>query len=103
MRCTSRGSALTCASRCTIGSPNVRFGTKWLSITSQCTRSAEGIRAISAAKGLKSADRMLGSIRTALPRPYAPGVDVLGPERSGGAGNGVLRVDAVVVLGEEGR
>ena len=40
IRCTSSGSAETVASRSTTGSPIVRLGTKWLSMTSTCTQSA---------------------------------------------------------------
>ncbi len=47
----------------TTGSPMVRFGTKWLSITSTWTASASGILAISPARFAKSAFRMLGVMR----------------------------------------
>src|SRR6185295_2589571 len=46
----------------TIGSPRVRFGTKWLSITSTCSQSACEIRAASEARLAKSDASMLGEI-----------------------------------------
>src|SRR5450755_3221055 len=49
---------------CTIGSPSVRFGTKWLSMTSTCSQSAPVTAAASSARWAKSADRMLGAINT---------------------------------------
>ena len=53
--------------RSTICGPNVRLGTKWLSITSTCTRSAVAIFSRSRCMLTKSADRMLGLIRAGMP------------------------------------
>ena len=44
------------------GSPRVRFGTKWWSITSTCTRSALAMALRSRSRLQKSAERMLGAI-----------------------------------------
>src|SRR6185437_11096575 len=63
MRCTSSGIGETSWMRPTICGPNVRFGTKWLSITSTCTRSADEMRSMSRCMFTKSAARMLGLIR----------------------------------------
>ena len=62
IRCASSGRSVDRASASTIVGPNVRFGTKWLSITSTCTQSALPIRATSAPRSAKSAFRMLGVI-----------------------------------------
>ena len=62
IRCASTGRSLARTSASTIVGPNVRFGTKWLSITSTCTQSAPGMRATSAPRFAKSALRMLGVI-----------------------------------------
>ena len=48
IRCTSSGTGLVAWMRSTICGPNVRFGTKWLSMTSTCTKSAAAMRASSA-------------------------------------------------------
>ncbi len=64
MRCTSSGTGLVSWMRPTICGPNVRFGTKWLSMTSTCTKSAPAMRASSASMLTKSAARMLGLMRT---------------------------------------
>ena len=51
------------SSASTTGSPSVRFGTKWLSITSTCSQSAlPATRSHSRARSAKSAERMLGAI-----------------------------------------
>src|SRR4051795_4724955 len=51
----------------TTGGPIVRFGTKWPSITSTCSRSASGATAsMASARAAKSADRIDGAIRTTL-------------------------------------
>src|SRR6476619_2581105 len=62
IRCASSGVSVDRASASTIVGPNVRFGTKWLSITSTCTQSALPIRRTSAPRLAKSALRMLGVI-----------------------------------------
>ena len=51
----------------TAGGPKVRFGTKWLSITSTCTQSApwSSTARISRPKSAKSAERIEGAILTA--------------------------------------
>ena len=46
----------------TTGRPRVRFGTKWLSMTSTCSQSAVATAAASSASRAKSADKMLGEI-----------------------------------------
>src|SRR6188472_874389 len=46
----------------TTGSPSVRFGTKWLSITSTCIASELGTLSIAVCRFAKSAERMLGMI-----------------------------------------
>src|SRR5882757_955236 len=47
----------------TTGRPRVRFGTKWLSITSTCSQSAPLTAAVSSASRAKSAARIDGAIR----------------------------------------
>ena len=47
---------------CTTGSPIVRLGTKWPSITSTCSQSAFSTASASSPSWAKSADRMLGAI-----------------------------------------
>ena len=71
MRCTSSGTGLVAWIRSTICGPNVRFGTKWLSITSTWTKSAVAMRASSACMLTKSAARMLGLIRMPPWRPFS--------------------------------
>ena len=44
IRCASSGRSVALARLSNTGSPMVRFGTKWLSITSTCTQSALGMR-----------------------------------------------------------
>src|SRR2546422_9016767 len=63
---TSSGRVVTLRRASTMGGPMVRFGTKWPSMTSTCTRSAPACStaAISSAKCAKSDDRMEGAIRT---------------------------------------
>jgi hypothetical protein len=63
MRWQSTGMATCLSSDSTTGRPSVRFGTKWLSITSTCSQSAAGATAAaSSASRAKSADKMLGEI-----------------------------------------
>src|SRR4051794_41117495 len=63
IRCTSNGIAVVLRRLCTTGRPIVRFGTKWLSITSTCTQSAAPSMACTAvARCAKSAARMLGAM-----------------------------------------
>ena len=52
----------------TTGSPRVRFGTKWLSITSTCSPSALGTDSIAACRLAKSAESRLGMMRGATGR-----------------------------------
>ena len=54
--------SVTLSSDFTTGRPRVRFGTKWLSITSTWIQSDVGTAASSSASRAKSADRMLGAI-----------------------------------------
>ena len=70
MRWVSIGTGLALTSDSTTGSPSVRFGTKWLSMTSTCAQSASAIRASSSARRAKSAVRMLGEICRPTARPY---------------------------------
>ena len=65
IRCTSSGIGLVAWMRSTICGPNVRLGTKWLSMTSTCAKSAVAIRARSACMFTKSAARILGLMRGA--------------------------------------
>ena len=60
IRWASSGTGLTAWMRWTTGSPMVRLGTKWLSMTSTCTASALLMRRSSASRLTKSAERMLG-------------------------------------------
>ena len=62
IRWQSSGWSAAFASDSTIGIPSVRFGTKWLSITSTCSQSALDTAAASSARWAKSAVRMLGAI-----------------------------------------
>ncbi len=63
MRWQSSGRAETLRSDSTTGSPSVRFGTKWLSITSTCTQSADwDTEATSSASRAKSELRIDGEI-----------------------------------------
>ena len=69
MRWQSTGVVTAASSASTTGSPSVRFGTKWLSMTSTCSQSAvPATRAHSSARRAKSADRMLGEIWTLMRR-----------------------------------
>ena len=56
--------SVACLSRAwTTGRPSVKFGTKWLSMTSTCSQSATAATAAaSSASRAKSADKMLGEI-----------------------------------------
>src|SRR6478735_587483 len=77
IRWASSGVVVDRARASTMVGPKVRFGTKWLSITSTCTQSALPIRATSAPRFAKSAFRMLGVI-------WIPtGDDPRGPPGSG--------------------
>ena len=62
IRWQSSGIGLTRLSASTIGSPRVRLGTKWPSMTSTCAQSAVAMRPSSDSRLAKSADRMLGLI-----------------------------------------
>ena len=66
MRCTSSGRFVAFLSCLTTGTPIVRFGTKWPSITSTCTypAPASSMSAMSRPRCMKSADRMDGAIFT---------------------------------------
>ena len=66
MRCTSQTSEVAAFSCFKSGTPMVRFGTKWPSITSMCTKPAPAasIMAMSAPRFMKSADRIEGAILT---------------------------------------
>ena len=63
----SIGNGLTRSNASTTGSPSVRLGTKWLSMTSTWAQSALLTDSSSAARLAKSADRMLGEICTPPP------------------------------------
>ena len=56
---------MTFRSDSTTGSPRVRLGTKWLSITSTCSPSALGTDSMAACRLAKSADSRLGRMRGA--------------------------------------
>ncbi|CAM5359546.1 hypothetical protein SAVIM40S_01401 [Streptomyces avidinii] len=60
MRWRSSGMSVALLRDSTIGIPRVRFGTKWLSMTSTCSQSAPSTAFASSASRAKSADRMLG-------------------------------------------
>jgi hypothetical protein len=62
IRWQSSGVSVAFARDSTTGMPRVRFGTKWLSITSTCSQSALDTAAASSASRAKSAVRMLGAI-----------------------------------------
>ncbi len=64
MRCTSQTSEVAAFSCFKSGTPMVRFGTKWPSITSMCTHSAalRSIISISCRSCPKSADRTDGAM-----------------------------------------
>src|SRR6476646_2688482 len=64
MRCASIGIGLTASSASTTGSPRVKFGTKWLSMTSTCAQSALEMAPSSRSRLAKSADRIDGEICT---------------------------------------
>jgi hypothetical protein len=67
IRWQSIGNGLTRSSASTTGSPSVRLGTKWLSMTSTWAQSALLTDSSSACRLAKSADRMLGEICTPPP------------------------------------
>jgi hypothetical protein len=63
IRWQSSGSVACLSSDSTTGRPMVRFGTKWLSMTSTCSQSAvAATAAASSASRAKSADKTLGEI-----------------------------------------
>ena len=63
IRWQSSGSVACLSSDSTTGRPRVRFGTKWLSMTSTCSQSAvAATAAASSASRAKSADKTLGEI-----------------------------------------
>ena len=63
IRWQSTGRVACLSSARTTGRPRVRFGTKWLSMTSTCSQSAAGATAAaSSASRAKSADKTLGEI-----------------------------------------
>ncbi len=66
MRCTSQTSEVAALSCFSSGTPMVRLGTKWPSMTSIWTKAAPAcsIMAMSSAKCMKSADKMDGAIFT---------------------------------------
>src|SRR5690606_14809335 len=79
IRWQSSGVSVARASDSTTGTPRVRLGTKWLSMTSTWSQSAPRTASASAARLAKSADRMLGLICTGMPQAcHAPG-----PSRAG--------------------
>ena len=82
--------------------PNVRLGTKWLSITSTCTQSALPIRATSAPRSAKSALRMLGVIWMSHGRVRSPSGER--PRHSSGSAGGSVpsRLVAVGPLQQRG-
>ena len=92
MRWQSSGTGLTAWTACITGRPNVRFGTKWASITSKCSQSASATRWASSPRRAKSADRRLGAIngsrdtsaesRCAATGDPAPAVDSAEPARA---------------------
>ena len=74
IRWQSSGVSVARASASTTGTPSVRFGTKWLSITSTWSQSAPSTAFASSARRAKSADRMLGLICAAMPQAcHVPG------------------------------
>src|SRR6266540_2593776 len=80
IRWQSNGRVVALRRLCTTGNPMVRFGTKWLSITSMCSQSAAPSTArASSARWAKSAARMLGATTSdgAVTRSvYEPGPDL---------------------------
>ena len=75
IRCASNGSAVTRRSASTVLGPNVRFGTKWPSMTSRWIRSApaRSMRRTARARLARSASRMLAATRARPARHgYAP-------------------------------
>ncbi len=63
MRWQSSGTGLTAWTAFITGSPKVRLGTKWASMTSKCSQSASATRAASSPSRAKSAESRLGAIR----------------------------------------
>src|SRR5688572_29236422 len=88
MRCTSNGSLVTARRLCTTGSPIVRLGTKWLSITSMCNQSAScSTRWASSPRWAKSAASRLGAtIGAVTGSVYESGV----PTAASGVADGPL-------------
>jgi hypothetical protein len=62
IRWQSSGVSVARLSDSTTGTPRVRLGTKWLSMTSTWSQSAPSTALASSARRAKSADRMLGLI-----------------------------------------
>src|SRR6185369_10435711 len=88
MRCTSSVARVSLRAAATMIGPNVRLGTNWLSMMSQCTHSRAGSTiASSSASFEKSADKMLGAT--------IGGVAVM--TLSCPAGRGVADVGGIVV------
>ena len=79
-RCASTGSSVARAREAATAGPTVRFGTKWLSMTSKCTSSAPpaSARRTSSARFAKSAARIEGAPATLSsnslknPKSYLP-------------------------------
>ena len=65
IRWMSSNCAVALRSASTTGSPRVRLGTKWLSITSTCSPSELGTDSIAVCRLAKSADSRLGMILVA--------------------------------------
>src|SRR3954447_21898298 len=71
IRWQSIGMSVLFSNASTTGSPMVRFGTKWLSITSTCSQSAPVTAATSSPSSAKSAARIDGAMRgPAMRSPY---------------------------------
>src|SRR6266545_2984450 len=90
IRWQSNGRVVALRRLCTTGNPMVRFGTKWLSITSMCSQSAAPSTArASSARWARSAARMLGATTSdgAVTRSvYEPGPDLAEPAVARGIG-----------------
>src|SRR6266545_1048719 len=101
IRWQSNGRVVALRRLCTTGNPMVRFGTKWLSITSMCSQSAAPSTArASSARWARSAARMLGATTSdgAVTRSvYEPGPDLAEPAVARGIG-AVLGGTGVVVV-----
>src|SRR5688572_10150976 len=109
MRWTSRGRRVMRWSASTIGTPNVRLGTKWPSITSQWSQSApSSARRTAWSRRDQSADRMDGETSMAEPSRRTGAAPLLNeaaghverdvlPAQHARAGLRILRLDAVEV------